>query len=257
MIKNSNSDTLKKNMTWDFASVILVQPSKPQNLGNIARVMMNFGFSNLIITNPILDLSNPEIKVVARRADMIINQAQLVMDLQDVRESFDFMIGTTARVGSDYNLKRITIPPERLLKEEFSYNKIAIVFGREPSGLSNEEISICDLLVTIPTHSTYPVMNLSHAVTIILYFLSQKFQDIYQNSKVKLKHRAASFRERQQLESYFEQVINFTGYRPEKHHVALQAFSNVLSRGYVTGRELTTLMGVMKWIYLKLQNINE
>ncbi|MFX0122499.1 MAG: RNA methyltransferase [Candidatus Hodarchaeota archaeon] len=254
VIKNDCNDELEKNITWDFTSVILVEPSKPQNLGNIARVMMNFGFSNLILINPILDLSDPEIKVVARRADVIINQAQLVMDLHDVRESFNFLIGTTARVGGDHNLKRITIPPERLLKENFHCNKLAIVFGREQSGLSNEEISICDLLVSIPTHITYPVMNISHAVAIILYYLSQKFQDIYQGSEVELNHRAASFRERQQLMSYFKRVVDTTGYHPEKHHVAIQAFSNVLSRGYVTGRELTTLMGVLKWVNLKLQN---
>ncbi|MFX1507082.1 MAG: RNA methyltransferase [Promethearchaeota archaeon] len=254
MIEKLNSNKSKKTITWDFSSVILVEPSKPQNLGNIARVMMNFGFINLILINPVIDLSDPEIKVIARRADMIINQARLFTDLQDVRDSFDFIIGTTARVGGDYNLRRITIPPERLSKEEFSYNKLAIVFGRESSGLSNEEISICDLLVTIPTHTSYPVMNISHAVAIILYYLSREFQGVYQNSKKESKHRIASFRERQQLENYFENVITSTGYRPEKHQVALQAFSNVLSRGYVTGRELTTLMGVMKWINLKLQN---
>ncbi|MFX1514932.1 MAG: RNA methyltransferase [Promethearchaeota archaeon] len=254
MVETDIYNILKKNPTWDFSSVILVEPSKPQNLGNIARVMMNFGFLDLVLVNPILSLSDPEIKVIARRADMIINQAKLFMDFQEVRENFDFIIGTTARVGGDYNLKRITIPPERLLEEDFSYNKLAIVFGREQSGLSNEEISRCDLLVTIPTHIAYPVLNISHAVAIILYYLSQKFQEIYQVSKSKLKHRAASFRERQQLEGYFQQVIESTGYHPEKHHVALQAFSNILSRGYVTGRELTTLMGVMKWINLKLQN---
>jgi tRNA/rRNA methyltransferase len=240
-------------MTWDFSSVVLVEPSKPQNLGNIARVMMNFGFTNLIIINPILDLSDPEIKVVARRADTIINQASLLMDLQDVRNNFDFIIGTTARVGGDYNLKRITISPKRLSKENFSYNKIAIVFGREQSGLSNEEVSICDLLITIPTHTTYPVMNISHAVAIILYSLSQKFQDIFQDSKSEKKYRIASFKERQQLMTYFEQVLNITGYHPEKHQVALQSFSNVISRGYITGREVTTLMGVLKWANLKLQ----
>ncbi|MFW9906114.1 MAG: RNA methyltransferase [Candidatus Thorarchaeota archaeon] len=254
MIEKLKSNRSKRDITWDFSSVILVEPSKPQNLGNIARVMMNFGFLNLILINPIIDLSDPEIKVVARRADMIINQAKLFTDLQDVRDRFDFIIGTTARAGGDYNLNRITIPPERLSMEDFSYTKLAIVFGRESSGLSNEEISVCDLLVTIPAHISYPVMNISHAVAIILYFLFREFQGINQGSNDESKHRIASFRERQQLESYFEQVIDSTGYRPEKHQVALKAFSNVLSRGYVTGREITTLMGVMKWINLKLQN---
>ncbi|UCG89741.1 MAG: RNA methyltransferase [Candidatus Heimdallarchaeota archaeon] len=254
MNNKSHPATLKKRNCWDSLSVILVEPSKPQNLGNIARVMMNFGFSNLIIANPRLDLSDPEIKIVARRAEIIINQALLITNLQQIREDFKLVIGTTARVGGDYNLNRVTIPPNQLLREEFDSSKLAIVFGREQYGLSNKEIGLCDLLVSIPTHSSYPVMNLSHAVAIILYFLSQKFQENNQdNSKVKPKHRIASYKERQLLLNYFEQLIKTTKYRPEKYYIALQAFSNVLSRGYVTGRELTTLMGVLKWIELNLQ----
>ena len=254
MNNNYHPDEFKKGNKWAFLSVVLVEPSKPQNLGNIARVMMNFGFSNLIMINPHFDLSDPEINVVARRAEMIVNQAQIVTNLWDIRESFNFMIGTTARIGSDYNLKRVAISPERMLRAELGYNSLAVVFGREQFGLSNEEIGLCDLIVTIPTHPSYPVMNISHAVAIILYFLAQKFQEIYRDdSDVRPKHRAASYKERLVLMNYFEQLIEISGYRPEKHHVAVQAFSNVFSRGYVTGRELTTLMGVLKWIKLKLQ----
>ncbi|MFX0208520.1 MAG: RNA methyltransferase [Candidatus Hodarchaeota archaeon] len=244
-----------KRKTWDFLSVIMVEPSKPQNLGNVARAMMNFGFSNLIIINPRLDLSDPAINIVARRAEIIIDQALLISNLQHVRDEFDFIIGTTARVGSDYNLKRVAIPPEQLLKEQFDCSKLAIVFGREQYGLSNEEIRLCDLLVSIPTHPTYPVMNVSHAIAIILYFLFQKFQKIYHDdSEVIPKYRVASYKERQLLLNYFKQLIQTAKYHPEKYHVAIQAFSNILSRGYVTGRELTTLMGVLKWINLNLQN---
>ncbi len=257
MIDMINPSSMKKkelNSLRNHISVILVEPSKPQNLGSIARGMMNFGFENLIIINPQLELANPEIEVVARRANYIINQAQLVTDLNEIRESFDFLIGTTARVGGDYNLKRVAVPPERLLNDEFDYEKIGIVFGKEQSGLSNEEIALCDLIITIPTHESYPVLNLSHAVTIILYFLFQKLSNLNNEiSEDKPKHRAATYRERKQILSYYEKLVESTSYHPEKRHVALQAFSNIISRGYVTGRELTTLMGVFKWIELNLE----
>ncbi len=248
----TNYDESEKSRSWNFLSVILVEPSKPQNLGNIARVMMNFGFSHLIMTDPQLNLANPEIEIVARRANRIINQSHLITSLHEIRENFDVLIGTTSRVGSDYNLKRVAISPEQLLKEELKCNKLGVVFGREQHGLTNEEIAICDLIVTIPTHMSYPVMNVSHAVTIILYFLSQKFQNI-DDPQEKPKHRVASYKERQQLLNYFKRLIKTSEYHSEKQHVALQAFSNVISRGYVTGRELTTLMGVLKWIELNLQ----
>lgn len=243
----------RKNL-WDKTSVILVEPSKPQNLGSIARVMMNLGFSNLIIVNPRLNLADPEIEIVSRHAATIINQAQLVSDFLDLRERFDFFIGTTSRSGSDYNLRRVAIPPERLLKEKFETIKLAVVFGREQHGLTNDEIELCDLVVTIPTHPSYPVMNISHAVTITLYFLSRRFQTVSRaDPNEKPKHRVASYKERLQLQNYFERLIITSGYHPEKLHVAAQAFSNVVSRGYVTGRELTTLMGVLKWLEVNLQ----
>lgn len=247
-----NFDKLEKNHSWDFSSIILVEPSKPQNLGNIARVMMNFGFSNLIIIEPQLNLADPEVEIVARRANTIINRSRLISSLREVRESFDLLIGTTSRIGSDYNLKRVAISPEQLLEEELKCNRLGVIFGREQHGLTNEEIAICDLIVSIPTHGSYPAMNISHAVTIILYFLSQKFHNI-RDPHEKPRHRAASYEERQQLLNYFKKLIETAEYHLEKQHVALQAFSNVISRGYVTGRELTTLMGVLKWVELNLQ----
>jgi TrmH family RNA methyltransferase len=253
---NHTDNTTEREKIFDtnLLSIVIIEPSKPQNLGSIARLIMNFGFSNLILVNPRLDLADPEIQIVARRADVIINQALLVSSIKDIREQFDLVIGTTARVGSDYNLKRVAISPEGLLSSEFQFKNLAVVFGREQHGLTNEEISLCDLIVSIPTHSSYPVMNVSHAIAIILYFLSRKFEEVHQcNSKTRAKHRAASYNERQQLIKYFEQLIKITEYHPEKQHVAVQSFSNILSRGYVTGRELTTLMGVMKWATLNLQ----
>jgi TrmH family RNA methyltransferase len=245
---------IEQDPLWNSLYVVLVEPSKPQNLGSIARVMMNFGFNNLIIVNPKLDLADPEVEIVSRRAKHIINRAQLITSMKEVRENFNYLIGTTARVGSDYNLKRVAISPEQLLDEELKHEKLGLVFGREQHGLSNDEIALCDFVITIPTHEAYPAMNLSHAVTIILYFMFQKYTCLNNaNFKGRPKHRAASYEERQQLMVYYNKLVTNSGYHPEKRQVAFQAFSNILSRGYVTGRELTTLMGVLKWIELNLK----
>ncbi|MFX0085082.1 MAG: RNA methyltransferase [Candidatus Hodarchaeota archaeon] len=250
----STTKKIEQDPLWNSLHVVLIEPSKPQNLGSVARVMMNFGFNNLVIVNPKLDLADPEIEIVSRRANHIINQAQLITSMKEVREKLDYLIGTTARVGNDYNLNRVAISPEQLVEEELKHEKLGFIFGREQYGLSNEEIALCDLIISIPTHEAYPAMNLSHAVAIILYFMFQKYTHLNNiNFNGRPKHRAASYEERQQLMVYYDNLVKNSGYHPEKHQVALQAFSNIISRGYVTGREITTLMGVLKWIELNLK----
>ncbi|MHA2389125.1 MAG: TrmH family RNA methyltransferase, partial [Candidatus Hodarchaeales archaeon] len=94
-------------------SIILVEPSKVQNIGSIARVMMNFGFTKLILINPKVNLADPEIEIVARKAIHIIERAEVIISgLSELRNKFPLLIGTTARVGSDYNLNRVAITPE-------------------------------------------------------------------------------------------------------------------------------------------------
>ena len=236
-------------------TIILVEPSKPQNLGSISRLMMNFGFQKLILVNPQLSLAAPEVEIVARRSIQILNRAEIrYSTLQELRNEFELLIGTTARIGSDYNLNRITLTPEEVFTNEFQGNSIGLVFGREQYGLTNEEIDLCDFLVYIPTEKKYPVLNLSHALSILLYSVQSR---IHSNKALKEskkpKHRLASFKEREQLKNYFNQMIKNTDYHSEKKDVANKAFSNILSRGYVSGREVTTLMGIFKWVNFKLE----
>ncbi len=252
--RNNRSSQLHKS---NF-SVIMVEPTKAQNLGSISRVMMNFGFSKLVLINPRVSLASPEIEIVARRGIQIINHADLrFSSLQEIRDEFTLLIGTTARVGSDYNLNRVALTPEEAFTSELFGNNIGIVFGREQYGLKNEEINICDLLVHIPTNEKYSVLNLSHALSIILYFIQYSLKsDQNQNLLKKTKHRIANSNEKEQLKLYFNQLIKEVNYHPEKQHVASKAFSNILSRGYVSGREVTTLMGVFKWINFQMKKIS-
>ena len=238
----------------NFPAIILIEPSKPQNLGSIVRVMMNFGYSRLILLNPQVDLSDSEISIVSRKAHLVLNQAILKYQFTEIREEFDYLVGTTARIGHDYNLSRVSIGLDQLKQSDLPSGNFGLVFGREQFGLKNEEISQCDLLITIPTDTTYPVLNLSHAVALILYFVRNLL--IVQrkiNKEKKQRHRASTYDERENLIRYFVNLLSAVQYHPEKQQIATQAFKNILSRGYITGREVTTLMGVFKWITLNLK----
>jgi TrmH family RNA methyltransferase len=102
---------------------------------------------------------------MARHGEDILKNAKVFHELERAIEPYEVKIATT---GKTRNF--VTIRPEEIPK----YDSMCIVFGRESSGLTNEEIKMCDLVVRIPASQEYPVLNLSHAVAIILYTLFEK-----------------------------------------------------------------------------------
>src|SRR3989338_4206192 len=147
--------------------IILMEPEEPGNIGAVARAMKNFGFSNLILVNPKCDYLGEASRNRAKHAQDVLAKVKVVSKLP----KYHTLIGTTGRLGTDYNVPRSPIIPKNLQIPK--KGKIGILFGREGVGLMNDEIQICDFIVSIPSNPEYPVLNLSHAVTIVLYELYQ------------------------------------------------------------------------------------
>jgi TrmH family RNA methyltransferase len=151
-------------------TVILVEPEHSGNIGAIARVMANFDLKNLVLINPKCNHLDEEAQGRSKHARDVLKKAK-VMDFSCLND-YDYVIGTSAIIGTDYNIPRCPLTPEELsLKLKDRKGKFALVFGREGSGLSNEEISKCDFMVKIPSSSEYPTLNISHAAAIIFYAL--------------------------------------------------------------------------------------
>src|SRR3989344_4921355 len=156
-------------------SVVCIGIENQGNLGAIARVMANFGISDLILVNPQCEIGK-EAFDRASHAKQLLKKAKILRGkdaLEKTAKKFDYLVATTSKLGTDYNISRSPITPDQLREVIDVRKKIAVVFGRESHGLSNEEIEQCDFIVTIPTSSPYPVMNLSHACSVILYELSK------------------------------------------------------------------------------------
>jgi TrmH family RNA methyltransferase len=83
----------------------------------------------------------------------------------------DFAVGTTGTAGGSYNVPRIAVTPENLAQSLNVEGDVALVFGREGDGLTNHELELCDVVVSIPTHDSYPILNITHAAAIIFYEL--------------------------------------------------------------------------------------
>ena len=141
----------------------------PGNIGALARAMKNFEFANLVLLNPKCNHLDKESLDRATHAKEILKNARIIKNLDD----YDTIIGTTAILGTDFNLQRNPITPEQLSKMTFK-GKVGLIIGREGDGMHNEELLKCDIIVTIPTSKKYPTMNVSHAATIILYELFKR-----------------------------------------------------------------------------------
>ncbi len=206
-----------------IVSVILVEPENPGNIGAVARVMKNFGFSDLRLVNPceINEVSYAR----ATHAKDILDNAKIFDSFEKATKDLSFLIATTGKLRS---VSKHVIKPWEIPK----YENIGIVFGRESIGLLNEEIEKCDLVVSIPT-SKYKVLNLSHAVGIILY-------EIFKN----------------RVE--FKKNVNFEGLnRLFKNYILensdFKILKSLIIRANPNQKELNAILGLLKK-YINVKN---
>lgn len=153
---------------------ILVEPALPENIGASARAIKTMGFRSLRMVNPVHYLTG-KARWVAHGSDDILDNAAVYKTLAEAVEDATLIIGTTARYRT---IKKEYIPADRLTSllgaGEHSNGRIAIVFGREESGLTNEELKLCDITTTVPLATGFPSLNLSQAVMIYAYELASK-----------------------------------------------------------------------------------
>ncbi len=225
-----------KNLT-----IILVEPEHQGNIGAIARVMKNFGVKKLVIVKTAIDPIG-EAYPRAMHARDILDNAKIVDTFDEALEGIDLAIGTTAKTGYNYSTERVPMPLSHLPNPENYEGNIALVFGRESLGLKNEELVKCDYSVIIPTHPEYPTMNISHAVSVILFYMYTR------EKNQKIKPKLANRTEKEYLFTFYKKVIDCLPLLDFRKPIAIQTFRNLIGRSGLTGREATTLIGIFRHI---------
>ncbi|HXW36682.1 MAG TPA: RNA methyltransferase [Nitrososphaerales archaeon] len=153
-------------------SVTLVEPRYPVNVGYVARVMKNFGVESMFLVRPSVDMAVAAI-YAAHGADVL--EKARVVSWSKLRKSNEVLIATTAiRAKRRSNIVRRGVTPEDAMNSVPLAKSTSIVFGRETTGLTNEEIRACDITTVIATGSRYPTLNISHAAAILLYILANR-----------------------------------------------------------------------------------
>ncbi len=155
----------------DNLAIVLNKPKYPGNIGSVARCAKNMGISSIFVVNP-LDVDRAKIEQLATHFALdVVEKITYVDSLDRALAPFNYVVGTTGRSG-DTSLKRSMVYPGKMAEDIVDIsqnNKVALVFGPEDRGLTNSELTYCDVLVKIPTSESLKSINLSHAVMIICY----------------------------------------------------------------------------------------
>lgn len=212
--------------------VICHQLRSPENLGAIARVMSNFGMTELILSDPAThDFRGVE--KLGVKADEVLQRFAVTQSLEEALAGVVFAVGTTSRTA----LKRFTpLTPEQgvaALADHAARGKVALVLGGEKRGLSDEELALCHEAIVIPTPGPQPSMNIAQAATVLLYLCSREG-----SAAVKADEEGAPLGHLQRLEGKMKDALLACEYlNPQAPEHVLHELSRSLVRGKLTKRE--------------------
>ena len=225
--------------------VVLVGPENPGNVGFVTRTLANFGVQELRLVGE--DHRQDQFaQMFSVHAHKILDNAGIFEDLGSALDGIDLAWAATARAGRNHSVTRALVPLAELPDPNSLDGRIALVFGRESTGLFNDEMELCDLAFAVPASKDYPSLNLSHAVSVVLYHLFSKYAP--EEPRQPSEARAATYQEREQVYKFFDDVVDQLSLKEHRIPIAKQVFRNLLGRAYMTGREVATLTGVVRRI---------
>lgn len=157
-------------------SIVLVAPARAENIGAAARAMKTMGFTDLRIVDSTAHLE-PAARWVAHGSGDILDNITTYATLADALHDISFTVATTARSRAKFHYYATPAELVPMLEEKSLWlEKAALVFGREDSGLTNEELELADVLTGAPMVADYPSLNLGQAVMVYCYQLASLIQ---------------------------------------------------------------------------------
>jgi tRNA/rRNA methyltransferase len=237
-------------------AVALIEPQYPVNVGHIARLMKNFGLKSLYFVRPHFD--NVEaIKYSTHGKDVLV--AAKTVTLRQLRKKFDVLIGTTAiQATSRLNILRESINAEQIANiiHDASTKDFCILLGRESSGLNNEELEMCDLVVTIDTKTKYRTMNVAHALAILLYEIS-KLKSELPVKKSKKRVDLASQHDIDLLLKYIIKLADAGNYDLHKKPLLEAAAKKLLAKSVPTTKDVMLLVSLLRKNLLAIERLQQ
>jgi len=226
----------------DRLTITVVGAEYPVNLGYTARLMKNFGVRRLYLVDPKCDMRAAS--VYASHGSDVLKDAEVVT-LARVRKAHDFLLGTTAiRAKRRANVGRTVVRPEEAVGRIQASKSASIVFGRDTTGLTNDELALCDLVTMVDTKTEYKTLNVSHSVAILLYLASRARAG--EESRRAAAAPRASRERREAFSRYAYRLAIASGMQKHRAERIVQVARRVALKSDVTPKELGLLVSLMR-----------
>jgi tRNA/rRNA methyltransferase len=231
--------------------VVLVRPEVAANVGATARAMRNFGLREFVLVAPKADPSDREARRLSTHGESILQACQVVPEFGDAVADCVLVAGTSARTGGLFREQSVGWPDEVLprLVAALEQGPVALVFGPEPSGLTNEEVSRCQFLIHIPSDAEYPALNLAQSVAICLYELRRQWLRVMTARPAELP---APFDEQERMYAHLRQGLEAIHFLyGDKADALMHAVRHLIGRAGPTTMEIGVLHGLarqMEWV---------
>ncbi|HEX8925021.1 MAG TPA: TrmJ/YjtD family RNA methyltransferase [Terriglobales bacterium] len=238
---------MRSRSLFDQVVVVLVSTRNPLNIGAAARAMSNFGFSQLRVVNP-YELAFREAKSAVGAA-ALLRGAREFSSVTEAVADCSLVVGTTAARDRKLDHPLRTLQQGAVLvRRKTSRSKIALLFGCEKRGLSNEDFSHCDWLMRIPTQPQQPSMNLGQAVAVCLYEISRAAQ----SPVLREREPAASSADLERLTALLYDSLIVSGYTKNKNDAA--AVRRLVRRLKLSPGDAQLLLGMLRQMLWKMRH---
>jgi len=225
-------------------SIILNKPRHPENIGAAARCMCNMGLSHLVVVNPKNYILKKVLKLATHVAADIVENVKFHEDLKEALLGYNYVVGTTARLGGE---RQVVNSPSKLSQKLIPIslkNRIAIIFGPEDKGLSNEDIRLCHVLVNIPT-AEFSSLNLAQAVMIICF-------EIFTAGRKEKEEFLPRLANRHELDGMYDQLkdilVKISYINHENPDYWMNKLRYFFTRMQLRAREVSIIRGICRQI---------
>ena len=239
----------KKGLLGSF-SIVLVRPRFHENIGSVARAMKNMGLEHLALVDGCCPIHMNAYKL-ASGAEDILERAEEFSTLPEAISEMGMVVGLTSRSGRE---RSPLLTPEELVERLIPLserNRIALVFGSEKEGLTNEELALCHLYAKIPTAEEFASLNLAQSVMILCY-------ELFKSSAPVPRHPAplAQTGERENLFDHMERTLMDIGFLDPVHPKRImRTLRRLFGKSDLEEREVRILQGILSQMDWKIRKM--